>query len=795
MSDSKPGRTGEANSSIQQFTPKLSNELGLPSNRIQGTLELLLSDNTIPFIARYRKEATGGLDEVQIGQIQDRYQYLSDLEERRNVILNSIQEQEKLTPELEKSIREADSKQTLEDLYLPYKPKRRTRAIIAKELGLEPLAELMMNQDSNMEVLSDWIQEFNKEREEKLEDHKVLQGAKDILAEQISEDAELRRELRELTSREGSLVSNVKSEFEGKSSKFEMYYQYEEKLSRIPPHRVLAMRRGEKDHVLKIQVNVAEGSVMTLISNHWMKGRSPELRELWLEIFEESYKRLLSGSIETDIRVDLKIQADASSIEMFSKNLRQLMLQPPGGARNVLGLDPAFRTGTKWVLVNHTGRFVKHGVIYPVPPKNKIEEARQELNALLKEHKVDIVAIGNGTASREVFRFVRDWIQEEGHSLETLVVNESGASVYSASKTAREEFPDLDLTVRGAVSIARRYQDPLAELVKIEPKSIGVGQYQHDVNQSRLKQSLDRTVESCVNFVGVDLNRASFQLLEHVSGINPGLARNIVQHRNLNGSYSTRNELLQVKGMGKRTFEQAAGFLRVPESENPLDHSAVHPENYSLVEQMAEQLEIPLQKMVGNEEKLKLIDVKRYEEQGIGSYTLKDIIDELHKPGRDPRDDHQTVQFDDSVSEIGDLEKGMKLPGVITNVTHFGAFIDIGVHQDGLVHISRLSKKYIKDPLEVCTVGQKVDAWVLEIDEERKRISLSLNDPGEGRSSDSSAPNKEKGPSKKSHSSEKKKKNREKKRSISQKTETPIRKSSGNFDEDMAALMEKFNQH
>ena len=345
------------------------------------------------------------------------------------------------------------------------------------------------------------------------------------------------------------------------------------------------------------------------------------------------------------------------------------------------------------------------------------KKARKELNSVLKEHKVDIVAIGNGTASREVFRFIRDWIKDENHQLETLVVNESGASVYSASKTAREEFPDLDLTVRGAVSIARRYQDPLAELVKIEPKSIGVGQYQHDVNQNRLKQSLERTVESCVNYVGVDLNRASFQLLEHVSGISPGLARNIVHHRNLNGVYSTRNDLLKVKGMGKRTFEQSAGFLRVMESENPLDQSAVHPENYTLVEQMAEHLELPLKEMVGNEEKLKLIDVKRYEEQGIGSFTLKDIIDELHKPGRDPRKDHETVQFDDTVSEIADLEKGMKLPGVITNVTHFGAFIDIGVHQDGLVHISRLSKKYIKDPLEVCTVGQKVDAWVLEVDE------------------------------------------------------------------------------
>ena len=794
MTDSNSGEAEEKPSLIQQFSPKLAKELGLPANRIQGTLELLLSDNTIPFIARYRKEATGGLDEVQIGQIQDRYQYLSDLEERRNVILNSIREQEKLTPELEKAIVDAESKQILEDLYLPYKPKRRTRATIARELGLEPLSELILKQDSNQEILNEWIVEFNQSREENIEEQKALQGAKDILAERISEDAELRKELRDLTSREGSLVSTVKPEFEGKSSKFEMYYAYEEKLSRIPPHRVLAMRRGEKDQVLKIQVKVAEAAVISLISKHWMKGRSPELRDLLLEIFDESYKRLLSGTIETDIRVDLKIQADTSSIDMFSKNLRQLMLQPPGGARNVLGLDPAFRTGTKWVLVNHTGRFVKHGVIYPVPPKNQVEEARKELNAVLKEHKVDIVAIGNGTASREVFRFIRDWIKDENHELETLVVNESGASVYSASKTAREEFPDLDLTVRGAVSIARRYQDPLAELVKIEPKSIGVGQYQHDVNQNRLKQSLERTVESCVNYVGVDLNRASFQLLEHVSGISPGLARNIVQHRNLNGAYSTRNDLLNVKGMGKRTFEQSAGFLRVMESENPLDQSAVHPENYTLVEQMAEHLELPLKEMVGNEEKLKLIDVKRYEEQGIGSFTLKDIIDELHKPGRDPRKDHETVQFDDSVSEIADLEKGMKLPGVITNVTHFGAFIDIGVHQDGLVHISRLSKKYIKDPLEVCTVGQKVDAWVLEVDEERKRISLSLNDPGFGVSKSEDSPKSEPG-SKKKIKTEKKNKNKKTNTPKKGKEETPVRKSTGNFEEDMAALMEKFNQY
>ncbi len=773
---------------LESLIPQLSRELGYSQKQISGTLALLLSDNTIPFIARYRKEATGNLDELQIESIQNRYHYLKDLDERRNVILDSIRQQDKLTPELEKAIRAAPTKQQLEDLYLPYKPKRRTRATAAREKGLEPLSELMMQAETSLKQLGVWISEFNGKREEPVSEEDAVQGAKDILAELVSEDASLRQQLREYTSKNGSLVSQVKKEHQDKPSKFEMYYDFEERLDRIPPHRVLAMRRGEKEGILRIHVLVPEKPVQEMLQKSWMKERSPELKTHWQQVLDDAYQRLLAPALETDVRIDLKLKADESSIEMFSKNLRQLLLLPPGGARVVLGLDPAFRTGTKWVVLDATGRYLEHGVIYPVPPQNKTDESLEILHKTFTKHKVNVIAIGNGTASREVHQFVRKFVKNLKLPLETLVVNESGASVYSASKTAREEFPDLDLTVRGAISIARRYQDPLAELVKIEPKSIGVGQYQHDVHQSRLKQSLARTVESCVNFVGVDLNRASAPLLGYVSGISASVARGIIEHRNGIGAFKDRKQLLEVKGLGEKTFEQSAGFLRIPEGCNPLDCSAVHPEHYQVVEAMARDLEISVEGMIGNSERLKQIETARYQGPSMGEYTLKDIIAELHKPGRDPRQDHQTVEFDESVQELSDLEAGMRLQGVITNVTHFGAFVDVGVHHDGLVHISQLSDRFVKDPMEVCTVGQHVQVTVLQVDEDRQRVSLSMKSgmtmQNPERIKTGKKPKKTEKPLKKPQ-----------KRTPPEKTgEFMKKKTTGVFEKDMELLMEKFNK-
>lgn len=770
------------------WIPQLSSETSTRFEQVRAALELLLADNTIPFIARYRKEATGGLDEVQIAEIFDRFQYLRDLEERRQSILKSIQEQGKLTPELEQALRQANTKQVLEDLYLPYKPKRRTRALIAREKGLEPLAELMGEAGSTPQTLSDWISAFTQGQEEPLSPEEALRGARDIWAERVSEDAALRALLRERLHKEGVVRSRATSEHEGKPSKFEQYYDFSEKVVAIAPHRYLAMRRGEKEGVLRLRVEMEELRALGAIRSHW--GRTPEaLSEQWDQIFGDSWNRLLAPTLETDVRVDLKMKADEVSIDMFSRNLRQLLLQPPGGARMVLGLDPGFRTGTKWVVIDQTGKFLEHGVIFPVEPKKQVEESRGVLRDLIARHGVELVAVGNGTASREVFQFARGFSREEAPGLQVLMVNESGASVYSASAVAREEFPDLDLTVRGAVSIARRYQDPLAELVKIEPKSIGVGQYQHDVHQTRLKQSLDRTVESCVNFVGVDLNRASAPLLSYVSGVSGNLARRIVEHRNTHGAFATRNGLLDVSGMGPKTFEQAAGFLRIPDGTHPLDRSAVHPENYPLVEKIAEEAGLSVAELIGNESALSKIDLSRYSQAG--EFTVQDILEELRKPGRDPREEHQDVPFDDSVQELSDLKPGMRLNGVVTNITHFGAFVDLGVHQDGLVHISQLSDKFIKDPMEVVTVGQQVQAWVMEVDQERKRIALSLKSQPSADSPAQEGAEKRRRPEKKQEKRRPRKSPRPEK---GQEPSTPKSQATGNFQQDMALLMAKFNR-
>ena len=550
---------------------RLNEEFSFQPAQIRNTLELLEADNSIPFIARYRKEKTGNLDEVQIADLFDRYHYFKDLDARRETILTSIQRQGKLNPELEQKIRLATTKQQLEDWYLPYKPKRRTRATTAKEKGLAPLAELIQQTEKTKEDAQTWIQIFNAKQKTPLSEEEIWQGVRYILAEQVVEDAETRDQIRQLTWKVGSFLSKVKSEFAEKKTKFTMYYDFDEPVAKIQAHRYLAIRRGEKENILKISIDVPQDQIRTTLVNLWLPQIGEDFHEQLFLCLEDAYDRLLRPSIETDIRMDIKRNADGISIELFSKNFRQLLLQPPGGSRRVMGLDPAFRTGTKWVVIEETGKPLEHGVIYPVEPQHQVEEARKTIREMLENHSIDVIVIGNGTASREVQQFIHSFIKEEKlDHVQQLIVNESGASVYSASEIARSEFPDLDLTVRGSISIARRYQDPLAELVKIEPKSIGVGQYQHDVNQKQLKQSLDRTVESCVNYVGVELNRASAPLLSYVSGISQVLARRVVEYRNAHGAFHNRQELFKVSGFGQKTFEQAAGFLRIADAVNPL---------------------------------------------------------------------------------------------------------------------------------------------------------------------------------------------------------------------------------
>ena len=720
---------GKSSTPNLKLLQRLQTEFDHQPHQIRNTLNLLLADNTIPFVARYRKEQTGNLDEVQIANLLDRYEYLKELEDRRETILNRIREQEKLTEELEKKIDEVKTKQELEDLYIPYKPKRRTRAMIAREKGLEPLAQLVLVEQGDRNQINAWLDEFQAGLSLPLPTDEIWRGVRDICAEKVAEDAQTRARIRQLTFQQGKFVSEVKPEFQDTTSKFEMYYEFSENISKIQPHRYLAIRRGEKEEILQARIQIHEGLTESILREIWVAKANVDFQQELHVALSDSYDRLLAPSIETEIRQELKQQADKSSIGLFSKNLRQLLMQPPGGSRVVIGLDPGFRTGTKWVVIDHTGRLHENGVIYPVEPQRQVEASRRTLLGLIERYQAEIVAVGNGTGSREVSQFLRGFIKDLQLKVRHLVVNESGASVYSASEIARQEFPNLDLTVRGAVSIARRYQDPLAELVKIDPKSIGVGQYQHDVNQKELKQSLDRTVESCVNQVGVELNQASAALLSYVSGVTKSLAARIVSHRDENGPFRSRQELMQVTGFGKKTFEQAAGFLRIRNAEHPLDQSAVHPERYSIVEQMAASQDLLVADLIGNQDALQKIQFKEFVSEEIGSYTLSDIFDELKKPGRDPRDEHQEVRFNEAVQDMKDLQVGMHLQGVVTNITHFGAFVDIGVHQDGLVHISQMSAQFTHDPLEACAVGQHVEVWVLEVDTQRKRIALSMRNP------------------------------------------------------------------
>ncbi len=709
----------------------IAEESGLKHYQIENTVALLREGATVPFIARYRKERTGELDEVAIRLMEERLLYFTELEERKLTVLTSIGEQGKLTPELSSRIEASRLKTELEDIYLPFKPKRRTKATIARERGLEPLADLMAAQELADGTAEEAAFPFVDPEREVPDVAAALAGAGHILAERIAEDADLRAFVRRLTGEQGEMTSRVASDKKGSVTKFEMYYDYREPLREIPSHRMLAMRRGEKEEVLFLAIVAPVGEILSGLKARIISGKSI-FRQLLEGVVEDAYKRLMAPSIEVELRLEAKQKADDDAIKVFADNLRNLLLAPPAGGKRVLGIDPGLRTGCKLAAVDETGRLLGHGVIYPHTGEGKAEAARKELPGFAAAHGSAMVAVGNGTGGRETERFVRETLAASGTEIQVVMVSEAGASVYSASEIAREEFPDLDLTVRGAVSIARRLQDPLAELVKIDPKSIGVGQYQHDVNQSQLKKSLDGVVESCVNFVGVDLNTASCALLSSVSGLGPSLARAIVRHRDEHGPFPGREALMAVPRFGAKAFEQSAGFLRIRDGVHPLDNTAVHPERYPLVEAMAADLSVSLRELSAEPSLAERIDLSRYVTESVGLPTLRDILEELRKPGRDPRRKFQAAEFRDDVRELSDLREGMVLQGVVTNVTAFGAFVDVGVHQDGLVHVSHLADRFIKDPHDAVSTGQLVKVKVLSVDLERKRVSLSIREAAGG---------------------------------------------------------------
>lgn len=692
---------------------QLSGELNLRPQQIERTLELANGGATVPFIARYRKEATGNLDEVQIQSILDRAAELKELDDRRAAILKSIDEQGKLTPELAKSIHDAKTRTALEDLYLPYRPKRRTRATIAKERGLEPLADAIWGPASVAPAIAQFL------GAEVPDEAAALAGARDICAERLAEDAELRQFARALASRQGAITSAVLSEKKETKSKFEMYYEHREPLASAPSHRVLAIFRGEAEEFLNVRLRFPDEDIVTGLKKRSARPTPlPQERE---KAIDDGYKRLLSISLEGELRAELKQRADGQAIEVFGQNLRNLLLAPPAGNRRVLALDPGLRTGIKVAMLDETGKLLETTTLYTERSANERASAQKTLQRLVETHQPHLLAVGNGTGSREAEAFVRASIS----NVPIVSVSEQGASIYSASEVAREEFPELDVSLRSAVSIGRRLQDPLGELVKIDPKSIGVGQYQHDVNQTLLRKKLGETVDWCVNLVGVDANMASPQLLEHVSGIGPVLAKRIVEHRNEHGSFASRQALLDVRGLGARAFEQCAGFLRIRDR-HPLDNSAVHPERYALVEKMAADHGVALQDLVGNAQLADRIEWRKYVSGDVGEPTLRDIIAELKKPGRDPRGSFEPPKFRDDVQKLEDLRDGMLLEGIVTNVTAFGAFVDIGVHQDGLVHVSQLANKFVRDPHEVVKVGDRVTVKVTSVEIERKRIALSM---------------------------------------------------------------------
>jgi uncharacterized protein len=699
--------------------------------QVEHTVELLQEGATVPFIARYRKEYTGELDEVQIRTIEEQLAYFSELEERKNTVLKSIDEQGKLTPELRQRIVASRQKTEVEDLYLPYKPKRRTKAIIARERGLEPLADIIAVQELSVGSTETVAWPFVDPDKEVPDAAAALGGAAHILAERLSDDADARAMVRRLTREQGMMTSRVAAEFKEKVTKFEMYYDFQEALKAIPSHRLLAMRRGEKEEVLYLSISAPVAEILAELKKRLIL-RESIFSPLLEQVAEDAYKRLIAPSIEVELRLESKERADEAAIAVFARNLHDLLLSPPAGGKRVVGIDPGFRTGSKLAAVDATGRFLEHVTVYPHIGEARIPQARQDVLRMVEKYAIEMIAVGNGTAGREMEIFTKETLAESGQQLPVVSISESGASIYSASDIAREEFPELDLTVRGAISIARRLQDPLGELVKVDPKSIGVGQYQHDVNQGMLKKSLDAVVESCVNYVGVDLNTASYALLAYVSGVGPALAKAITRYRDENGPFSCRTELLKVPRFGVKAFEQSAGFLRIRSGTHPLDNTAVHPERYRLVEAMATDLDKSLVQLIADPVLVEHIDLKRYVSESVGLPTLNDISAELKKPGRDPRSQFQTATFRDDVREIGDLQAGMILSGIVTNVTAFGAFVDIGVHQDGLVHISHLANRYVKDPGNVVKTGQLVKVKVLSADPQRKRIALSIKEAEAG---------------------------------------------------------------
>lgn len=697
----------------------ISKSLNLSAKNVESTVKLIDEGATIPFISRYRKEATGGLDEVQISKIKDLSEKFLELEKRKEFILKYISEQEKLTPDLEKQISESWDSTELEDIYLPFKPKRQTRAEKARKKGLEGLAKWLMSQQSGS--VSSKASEFINEEVKDEED--ALQGARDIIAEWVNEDANTRQIVRNIFSREAVITSKVISGKEEEGEKYADYFDFSAPLARCPSHRILAIRRGESEGFLRVSISVDEDKCLERLVPCYAKNNT-EAADHVEDAVVDAYKRLLKPSIEIEFAALSKEKADESAISVFADNLRQLLLAPPLGQQRILGIDPGYRTGCKLVCLDQQGNLLHNETIYPHPPQNEYSKAGNKVVKLVSTYKIDAIAIGNGTASRETERFITNLRYEK--EVKVFVVSESGASVYSASKIAREEFPNYDVTVRGAVSIGRRLSDPLAELVKIDPKSIGVGQYQHDVDQNKLKKALDQTVESCVNLVGVNLNTASKHLLTYVSGLGDTLAQNIIDYRSENGPFRSRSELKKVPRLGPKAFEQSAGFLRIPDSTNPLDNSAVHPESYPIVEKMAKDLNTSVKELINNKPLIDSIEIDRYKTDSVGEETLTDILLELEKPGRDPRSKVQLLEFDPNIRTINDLKEGMILPGIVTNITNFGCFVDVGIKENGLVHISEMANHFISNPGEVVSLHQHLNVKVLSVDLERKRIQLSL---------------------------------------------------------------------
>nr|WP_091694459.1 Tex family protein [Algoriphagus locisalis] len=751
------------------YEVQIAAELQIKPHQVDATVKLLDEGGTVPFISRYRKEATGELDEVQVAAIRDRVLQLRELAKRKEAVLKSIEEQGKLTPELKDKVNAAETMSKLEDIYLPYKPKRRTKATIAREKGLEPLAELVFEQKSiDLEAEAEKFVDAGKEVNSIEE---ALQGARDIMAEWINEKAELREKMRKLFLEEGVFSSKVLPGKEQEAIKYKDYFDWSEPIKTAPSHRVLAMRRGEKELFLMLDSVPEEASAICQIEKMILADAANSSVEQVRLAIKDCYRRLLKPSMETEVRLLTKRKADEEAIKVFTENLKQLLLGAPLGEKSVMAIDPGFRTGCKLVCLGPQGQFLHYEAIFPHEANRRSQEAAMNVKGLVEKYAIEAIAIGNGTAGREAEAFVKGLGLPK--SVIITMVNESGASIYSASDVAREEFPDLDLTVRGAVSIGRRLMDPLAELVKIDPKSIGVGQYQHDVDQNALKNALDDTVMSAVNGVGVEVNTASKQLLTYVSGLGPTLAQNIVEFRNENGPFKSRSQLKKVPRLGDKAFEQAAGFLRISKAKHPLDSSAVHPERYALVEQMAKDVNASVSDLMSSEELRNRISLKNYVSETVGLPTLQDILEELAKPGRDPRESFEVFAFEESVNSMADLKVGMKLPGVVTNITAFGAFVDVGVHQDGLVHLSHLADRFVKDPNEIVSVNQKVQVTVMEVDIPRKRIGLSMK----------SDPFAERGRDSKSRSAEK--------RPIAKKTQR--QESEGSMADKLAALRGKFS--